>query len=88
MENPSYWYGGNQWQPIWHFLEDVYWKYVLIIALKAPGNHLDQFRSNKILAFLWQGQKPPNSKFHDFWIFGPRWTFYLWIEHTKVVHKY
>ena len=38
------------------------------MGLKAPGNYLDQFWSNKILVSLVEGPKPP--KFHDFWIFG------------------
>ena len=39
-----------------HMLRYFYGKYVQIIGLKAPGNYLDQFGSNKILVLLWGDQ--------------------------------
>ena len=40
-----------------------------MIGLKAPGNYVDQFWSNKVSVLLCEEQKP--QKFYDFKVCGP-----------------
>ena len=43
---------------IFSFLGAFVWNTFSIISLKAPGNYLDHFWSNKILVLLCEGRKP------------------------------
>ena len=58
--------GNNNLSDLLAFCGLFVWKYFLIISLKAPGNYLDQFGSNKMSVSLWEGPKPDTSMISGF----------------------